>query len=135
MFLIHPLLDIDDDSGEWRLGTPLVYEAESGELITVPVGFITDLASIPQIFHSLIPVNGKHRLAAILHDYLFVIQDRTRSEVDALFLEAMEAAGVRLTQRWVMYLTVRAGGWRAWSKNEKARREDAPAFLARNGLR
>lgn len=114
-FIDVPVLQVAD-SGEWILKDKLTYVTEAGEVITVPAGFVTDLASIPRAFHWLIPVNGKHRAAAIIHDYLYVTKDRSRAEADSIFLEAMKSSGVRWSQRQTMYLAVRAGGWAAWSK-------------------
>lgn len=112
-FIDIPVLQVGD-SGEWLLAHKLTYVTEAGEVIEVPAGFETDLASIPRAFHWLIPVNGKHRAAAIIHDYLYTIKDRSRSAADAIFLEAMKESGVRWTQRQAMYLAVRVGGWMAW---------------------
>ena len=81
-------------SRDWVLMAPLVYYTVDWA-IEVPSGFLTDLASIPRVFWPLVPVNGRHRAAAILHDYLYVTQPCTRAEADALFLEAMHAGGVR----------------------------------------
>ena len=100
----------------WQLVYRLSYYAVSGEKIVVPAGFDTDLASIPQLFQAVLSVNDRHRAAAILHDYLYTVQDRPREQADALFLEAMKLSGVRFTQRWAMYLAVRIGGWLPWSR-------------------
>lgn len=113
MFTTTPTLAVGDDD-LWTLTLPLEYITEAGESIVVPAGFETDLASIPQVFQNLIPINGRHRAPAILHDYLYSIKDRTRKACDDLFLEAMKSVGVRWSQRWVMYLAVRVGGWVGW---------------------
>jgi len=128
-----PPLKIGGDR-EFILDGNMTYVTRAGEVITVPKGFITDLASIPRLFQWLIPVNGLHRCAAIVHDYLFVIQDRPREDADRIFLEAMEDCGVRWTQRQVMYRAVRAGGWLTWAKGAKAIREDRAAHYRANGL-
>ncbi len=120
--------------GRWRVLKRLVYEASCGARIVVPKGFMTDLASIPQVFHALIPVNGDHRPAAIVHDFLFVTQPYSRAKADRIFLQAMADCGVRWSQRWAMYLAVRAGGWLPWRKNARALAADPRAFLAGNGL-
>lgn len=131
---LEPTLKICDEA-DWEIETPMQVVTAAGEHIEIPVGFFTDLASIPRIFHSIIPVNGKHRLPAILHDYLYAIQDRERSEADALFLEAAEACGVRWTQRQAMYLAVRVGGWLPWNNNVKDKSEDLSKYLKGNGLK
>jgi len=43
---------------------------DSDEIITVPVGFITDFASIPQIFWNILPPFGPYGKAAVIHDAL-----------------------------------------------------------------
>jgi hypothetical protein len=133
-FLNAAILSVCDESGKWMLVRPLHYRSVAGELIIIPAGFLTDLASIPRAFHWLIPVNGKHRAPAILHDYLFVVQDRPRADVDALFLEAMAGAGVRWTQRTAMYAAVRLGGWVPWQHNTRSQAGNREAFLAQHGI-
>ena len=118
MFSTTPILKVGD-ADTWELVVDVPYVSAAGEVITVPAGFQTDLASIPQMFQWLIPVNGRHRAPAILHDYLYVIQDRPRKACDDLFLEAMASVGVRWSQRWAMYLAVRAGGWVGWNRKDQ----------------
>lgn len=131
-FLDEPTLKVHGD--DWRLVLPLIYLRSDYTAITVPAGFITDLASIPRLLHPLIPVNGKHRAAAVLHDYLYAMQTMPRAQCDAIFLEAMEACGVRWTQRWAMYSAVRVGGWAPWEKRRKAMAENPNEYRRQNGL-
>lgn len=133
MFRSAPVLRVCPESDQWVLELPLVWESD-GEIIVVPPGFRTDLASIPRLAQSIVPVNGRHRAAAILHDYLFVIQDRPRADVDRLFLVAMQASGVRLTQRLLMWAAVRVGGWLPWQLNAHSRATDLRGFLQSHGL-
>lgn len=39
--------------------------------ITVPMGFVTDLASIPRGLWNLFPPHGRYDYAAVVHDYLY----------------------------------------------------------------
>lgn len=130
-------LDLRAVRGEpraFRLLCPLLYQTDDGELLVVPAGFTTDLASIPQPLQWAFPVNDLHKAAAVAHDYGFVMQDRTRAEVDALFLEAMAALGVPRWKRTAMWLGVRVGGVLAWRRNARAIEADRAAFLASYGL-
>jgi hypothetical protein len=58
--------------GGWRLHAPLVYYSDVlGRTVTVPTGYVTDLASVPRLFRFIVPVaNAKNRRAAVVHDYL-----------------------------------------------------------------
>jgi hypothetical protein len=98
---------IDGNGKEFELEERLVYQSDIWpELIVVPAGFITDLASIPRIFQSLIPKVGKHALAAIVHDYLVRLPDFDRKLADKIFLEAMKLLGVNPVRRRLMYWAV-----------------------------
>jgi hypothetical protein len=80
-------------------------------MIEVPLGFVTDFASIPAFFQSLIQPFGRHAPAAVLHDYLYAIgQKKARALADRLFLNAMREAGVPVIRRSVMYRMVRLFG-------------------------
>lgn len=118
-FLQRCYLAIADASNQWVTVGPLVYSSQVAErTITVASGFETDLASIPRSFHWLIPVNGKHRLAAIIHDWLYAKAPEwcTRKLADQVLLEAMKALGESWWRRTAMYSAVRAGGWLYWRK-------------------
>ncbi len=60
------------------------------ETVTAPTGFVTDLASIPAVFYSLLRPDGEYAYAAIIHDYLYWTQTRSRDEADDIFNLAME---------------------------------------------
>jgi len=101
---------------EWVLLAPLRYQPATGRPVTVPAGFVTDLASIPRPARALVSPNGTSRRAAVLHDWLYCLRAGARAEADALFLEALEADGVGWFTRRVMWLAVRAGGWVYWGR-------------------
>lgn len=76
---------------------------ESGRWVHVPAGFMTDGASVPRAFWSLIPPWGIYGQAAILHDYLCEYlsitvdgqpQPISRQYADELFNEAMKVLEV-----------------------------------------
>ena len=112
----------------FRLLDPLFYHVgdyRSPHRIEVPVGFETDLASVPRAFRGLIPATGPWQRAAVIHDYLYKTQGATlpptllrgrtpRKTADDIFLEAMEAAGVAWITRSAIYRAVRIGGNGGW---------------------
>ena len=82
--------------------------------ITVPAFTITDGASIPKMFHSLMGPFGSFFGASIIHDYLYSPQNDQfdRYESDQIFLESMFNAGVPWWTRGVIHRAVRLAGWR-----------------------
>jgi len=88
----------------------------SDEVISVPEGFMTDLASIPPVARWMIPKLGKHAQAAVLHDYLYNKKLFDRKKCDVIFLEAMKVLRVSLWKRRTMFRAVRMFGWIPWGK-------------------
>lgn len=82
----------------------------SDEVIRVPAGFVTDLASVPRALWAVLPPHGKYAKAAIIHDYLYTKGEVPRLEADRVFSEAMEVLGVPKWKRKLMYWAVRAFG-------------------------
>ena len=62
----------------------------SEEVITVPVGPITALASVPRLLWAIFPPHGRYAKAAIVHDYLYGQGIGCKAYADQVFLEAME---------------------------------------------
>ncbi|MDP1554983.1 MAG: DUF1353 domain-containing protein [Hyphomonas sp.] len=87
--------------------------------VEVPLGFVTDFASIPSFFHFIVQPFGRHALAAVLHDYLYAIgQKKARRLADRLFLNAMKDAGVPGFRRSLMYRMVRLFGGGGYGLND-----------------
>jgi len=140
VILREPTFSVDTDPGIFRVATVMAYGwAAMLVVIRIPVGFETDFASIPRPLRILFQVNGKHRLSALLHDWLYRCGGHldvdqafheeaaialvgkkhiiyTRKDADLLFYTDMRAAGVGRLKAWSMYPGVRAFGWMFWNK-------------------
>lgn len=121
-----------DGRCQWQLSRDIKYDvgAEfSGETITVPASFITDLASIPRPFRNMLPPDGPWAKAAVLHDALYASQGTcvfggygyrtrstpyTRKEADDILREAMGVVGVPAGKQALIYRAVRFGGEKGW---------------------
>jgi len=115
-----PLRIEDVDGRNFRLLESFIYYTNKKEFICVPEGFITDFASIPRLFWSIIgsPI-GKYGKAAVVHDFCYHEQKYTRKYSDYIFLEAMTVLEVNPAKRWIMWLAVRSFGWIPWNKRAK----------------
>ena len=99
-----------NDGRQWRLMRDFHYHVgtyPSADVISVPTGFKTDFASVPRLFWWLLPPWGKYGKAAVVHDYLCVIKDRSSDEAHQIFYEAMGVLGVSQWKRFSMYTAVR----------------------------
>lgn len=92
-------------SGQWVLTDPLLYFGDVVGMVAVPVGFRTDLASVPRWAYYNLFGNVAHK-AAVVHDFL-IYDGEPREVADAEFLAAMKASGVPAWRRWPMFAAVR----------------------------
>lgn len=83
---------------------------------------MTDLASIPSEFWSVLPPAARYSYPAIIHDYLYWYQPCERAQADAVFRSAMEDLKVPSVKSTVIYNAVRAAGGGAWHANAVARK-------------
>jgi len=84
-------------------------------LITVRANrFITDGASSPWFARAYAPKFGQALPAAIVHDYLYETQLFKREDADKCFYDLMIKLKVPSTKAWVMFKSVRLGGWWHW---------------------
>lgn len=115
-------LRANDDGETFTLLTEFTYAIgalASDRFIKVPAGFVTDFASIPRAFWNILPPWGKYGKAAVLHDYMYKVQEFSRSFCDDILDESMEALGVNWVTRHIIWAGVRVGGWIAWSQHKK----------------
>lgn len=111
----------------WRPGPG----QEGLKSVTVPIGFVTDFASIPRIFWSILRPDGEYAHAAVVHDYLYWEQRTTRDAADQVFFAAMVDLGVQPETRVALYEAVRGFGSAAWKENARLRRTGEKRILRR----
>jgi hypothetical protein len=99
--------------------------------VKIPIGFVTDLASIPRVFWSLLPPQARYTYPAIVHDYLYWEQPCDRDTADRVLRLAMEEVEVGKVTALTIYEAVRIGGASAWSSNAEAKVNGESRFLKR----
>jgi len=120
----------------YALDTPICWEPSAKDSkkikpVKVPKGFITDLASIPQVFWSGLPRDGKYIYPAIVHDYLYWSQDRTREEADKILKLGMEEFNINSIVVNAVFWGVRAGGEWSWNTNKQMKASGEKRILKR----
>jgi hypothetical protein len=94
------------------------------EVITPKAGFETDFASTPRILWRLFPPTGHGKnsaygKAAVIHDWLYFLGNKTRKECDDIFYIALIAEGIPNWKANIMWAAVRVGGWSAWNDHRR----------------
>jgi hypothetical protein len=99
--------------------------------VTVPQGFVTDLATIPNYFWWALPPKGRYGHAAILHDWLYWEQRTSRAVADRVFDVAMDEMGVALPVRKALWASVRVYGGNYWVEADAQRKSGGKRVLKR----
>ncbi len=92
----------------WELIAPLKFKSNIAGDIVVPIGFVTDFASVPRLPLVWWLAGATAQRAAVVHDYLYRKGKFNRKIADRVFREAMQASGLNIVHRNLMYLGVRA---------------------------
>jgi hypothetical protein len=110
------------DPENWTLDQPYQRDTAIGS-VTVPKGFVTDLASTPRTLWSMLPRWGRWSGAAIVHDWFYRTRPEglTRYRADRIFLKLMTDDGVRHGDATLIFKAVRQFGGTAWRKPADAK--------------
>jgi len=116
------LRDITDNI--WEIREPLVYDSDLlGGRINVPVGFQTDLASVPKLPVIYEAWGNRAHYEAVIHDYLYrsdSVPSASFGLANAVFMEAMAVRGKPWYVRYPMYWGVCLGGKPSYHKRSVA---------------
>jgi hypothetical protein len=97
--------------------------------ISVPQGFVTDFASIPSVFWSVLRPDGDYTYPAIVHDYMYWRQEHPREVADQLLRIGMQEFDLDNATVMAIYSGVRAGGSLAWNANAREKRAGGKRIL------
>jgi hypothetical protein len=133
----HPVVTSDGRS-LWAIQKEITYRTHAGDIITIPRGVQTDLASIPRLLWTFLPPDGPWVQIAVFHDLLYKTKGNgvwsfhkdgsdpkpslsrqvcyTRKEADELLRDGMADLGIAGFRRWAIYNGVRIGGGAGWGK-------------------
>lgn len=105
---------------KWVLDEDFTIEV-SGNVLIVPKGFKTDLASIPRVLWWVIPPFGKHNEASVVHDYLYKTHTYPQAKCDKIFLAILRMYGVNVLIRTILYVGVRLFGFIKYNHVKRTR--------------
>ena len=98
----------------WRLCTELAYFSKIHGMIIVPVGYVTDFASVPRLPLAYWLTGDTAHASAVVHDYLCSVEFRQRritwGAAADVFDEAMKHEKVPAWRRKMMAWAVRLFG-------------------------
>jgi hypothetical protein len=107
-----------DGNQLYRLLANFVYRSDVAGLITVPAGFVTDLASIPQAMLWLFGEIAQE--PSIPHDFAYSTHIVSREIADKMLYEACILTGEPKWKAKLIYAGVRVGGASHWDTQHVA---------------
>ena len=98
------------DSNTWMLYAPLMYTGRD-DTFTVPKGYMTDFATVPNFLLWVVDKTGPYTAAAVVHDWLITSEIPakrvTSRDTDGIFRRIMREEGTPFVTRWIMWAAVR----------------------------
>lgn len=118
MFIFPLIVEALPEPGKWKTVAPLVWCDPTFGRLEVPVGFITDLASVPGIARAFpdFDPTGLSRRPAVVHDWLYTTKPIPRHQADLFLCEALKAEGLPVGIADAYYGAVRLFGDSHWSE-------------------
>jgi hypothetical protein len=116
------------DDGRFELVEEFDFASDTLErIVRIPVGFVTDFASIPPPFCAIWPPTGPYGKAAVVHDMLYqhpecLTPRVTWMQANRTLLEGMSALRVGLVTRYAIFWGVCLGGWVTWLRYRRQER-------------
>ena len=101
--------------------TPGINQPPSLPDVVVPVGFVTDLTSVPPVFFSYLRPDGPYAYAAIIHDWLYWEQTIARETADEILDLGMSDFKVDGAKRTIITTAVKTFGKGPWNQNRSDR--------------
>jgi hypothetical protein len=115
----RPFVTEDLPGGQevWKVAVGFFFRDKRGKKHYVPLGTITDGASIPKFLWLILghPRDTDIGQAAAVHDVLYRNGELTRKRCDEILIEGMECLGASWAKRQAVYYGLRVGGWKAWN--------------------
>ena len=90
---------------------------------------MTDLASVPKPFWRLLRPDGEYTYAAIVHDFLYWTQTRSRNVADEIFKFGLQDFRMDTRITTILYSAARVAGGGAWRKNAELKARGEKRFL------
>jgi hypothetical protein len=106
----------------WYVSTALIWTDDEFGTLTCPVGFRTDLASIPRPLRALpfLDPNGLSRRPAVMHDWLYAWRVLGKAKADDFLRKALLIEGVSKAAASCFYYAVDLFGGGAWDSDAGA---------------
>ena len=114
IFLDRPLLTPIGNDGEWEWGADFRYTVDN-RVYLIRAGRTTDLDSVPRLPLIYWIAKNRARIAAGIHDDLYMRQEG-KDYADDAFWAAMLTEGVRQPYRGMIYGAVKAFGQSSYDK-------------------
>ena len=94
-----------------------------GVSYTIPAGFISDFASVPDALWGILGPRGRYSVAAVCHDYFYWSGAVDKATADDALFDISQAFGASWLNREELYRGVELGGQAAW--NHYRQQDDA----------
>lgn len=99
---------------KWKIKKDIIIQLSNGEILTIPSGYVYDMASVPKWLWSFVRPFNDGLLGTLIHDYLYVQKKWKRKDIDKEYLFWNNITNKNKFDNYIRYYVVRATGWIVW---------------------
>lgn len=100
---------------KWKISKSVTIELSTGEVITIPEGYVYDMSSVPRFLWSIISPFNDGLFGTLIHDYLYVTKIVSRKTADDEYLFWNKITYPNKFDNYLRYIAVRLFGWIVWN--------------------
>lgn len=145
--IIRKVIAAKDRWKTYELINDIPIQLSNEKRITIEKSFKWDLSSVPRIFWSILPPDGDFIIAALIHDWLYVNKEMTKSwfngdnckarnftdkEMLKWSLQMNKGRFLKLLDNYVRYIGVFCFGWIVWYSEKAKIKKLNQEFLIRD---
>jgi hypothetical protein len=99
---------------KWKLKKSITVELSDGTVITIPEGYIWDLASVPKWLWGIVRPYNDGLFGTLIHDYMYVMKIGTVQQANKEYLFWNNLTNKNKIDNYIRYIFVTLFGWLVW---------------------
>ncbi len=112
--IVHSYVFFSKSKKKWKLKKPVTVELSTGQVITIPEGYLWDLASVPKWLWGIVRPYNDGLFGTLIHDYLYVYKIGTVQQANNEYLFWNNITNKNKVDNYIRYIFVTLFGWLVW---------------------
>lgn len=99
---------------KWKISKSVTVQLSDGKIITIPEGYMWDMASVPRGFWGLVSPYNDGLLGTLIHDFMYTERIGSLKAANKEYLFWNNITNKNKFDNYLRYIYVSLFGWLAW---------------------